>query len=724
MKPRFISVAVAASFLAGAAFANPTGPSVVNGNATIVQNGNLLQITNTPNAILNWQSFSIGANEITRFVQQSASSAVLNRVVTQSPSTILGTLQSNGRVFIVNPNGILFGAGAKVDLAGLVATTLGLSDADFLAGRMRLADGLGASVVNHGNITTGAGGNVYLVGSAVTNNGIITSPQGEVILAAGNRVELVNPGTPNLRVEIAAADNQAINLGQILSDAGRVGIYAGLINNAGSIRADGAVSEGGRILLKATKSATLGSTSVLSAQGQGGGRIEVLAGDSVQVAGRLDASAPNSGDGGFIETSAKKFHVEAGTVVTTTALNGKIGTWLIDPEDFIITSQGGDISGTQLSINLLLNNVVITSDAGRTTQGNGNGDIKVFDQIVWTTPTSLTLLARRNVELNSSISGGGDLVFLAGWNGDMQSPAVTSGIGDITSSINSVTTGGNVSFEAGRDIRLVSSVAGAGSGALSGNRIAQLVAGGSISLDGATIQADGGGTASVNGGAAGVALNAGSGITLNNSSVSAIGAGGISGGSGTATFVAGSGITISGSTVSASGGAGAVGAGGNATVTLNAGGDIALSSAAITSSGFGSRPGTAQILLAFLTPVGNFSVNGVPGAIVDPSLGSEGFFVDDLPAILDVNFLVTIPSVAPVVPGPTNPPNVPSPTVTPNVPSPSVTPSAPGSSDAPAFNDVLVATMNQQASVLTDLLKVAEIGVTDQNSQKKLSVCN
>jgi len=442
------------------------------------------------------------------------------------------------------------------------------------------------------------------------------------------------------------------------------------------------------------------------------------------VAGRLDASAPNSGDGGFIETSAKKFHVEAGTVVTTTALNGKIGTWLIDPEDFIITSQGGDISGTQLSINLLLNNVVITSDAGRTTQGNGNGDIKVFDQIVWTTPTSLTLLARRNVELNSSISGGGDLVFLAGWNGDMQSPAVTSGIGDITSSINSVTTGGNVFFEAGRDIRLVSSVAGAGSGALSGNRIAQLVAGGSISLDGATIQADGGGTASVNGGAAGVALNAGSGITLNNSSVSAIGAGGISGGSGTATFVAGSGITISGSTVSASGGAGAVGAGGNATVTLNAGGDIALSSAAITSSGFGSRPGTAQILLAFLTPVGNFSVNGVPGAIVDPSLGSEGFFVDDLPAILDVNFLVTIPSVAPVVPGPTNPPNVPSPTVTPNVPSPSVTPSAPGSSDAPAFNDVLVATMNQQASVLTDLLKVAEIGVTDQNSQKKLSVCN
>jgi len=703
VKPRLISVAVAACFLAGAAFANPTGPSVVNGNATIVQNGNLLQITNTPNAILNWQSFSIGANEITRFVQQSASSAVLNRVVTQSPSAILGTLQSNGRVFIVNPNGILFGAGAKVDLAGLVATTLSLSDADFLAGRMRFADGLGASVVNQGNITTRAGGNVYLIGSAVTNSGIIASPQGEVMLAAGNRVELVNPGTPNLRVEIAAADNQAINLGQILSDAGRVGIYAGLINNSGSIRADGAVSEGGRILLRATKSATLESTSVLSAQGQGGGRIDVLAGDSVQVAGRLDASAPHGGDGGFIETSAKKVHVDAGSVITTTALKGRTGTWLIDPNDFVIAVQGGDITGAELSGNLSTTSVIITSDSISLTpvpDPNGFGDILVNDSVTWTAPTSLTLLARRNVELGNRISGGGDLVFLAGWNGDLNSPVVTSGIGDITSSLNSVTTGGNVFFEAGRDIRLVSSVAGAGSGALSGNRIAQLVAGGSISLDGATIMADGGGSASVNGGAAGVTLNAGGGIALNNSTVSAVGAGGLSGGSGTATFVAGSGITISGSTVSAKGGGGSSGAGGNATVTLSAGGDIALASSVNANSEAGrTAAGTAQIILKFLTPTGNFSVNGVPGAIVDTSSGrsGEGFFVDDLPAILGVNFFVTSPSVAPVVPGP---------------------------DDAPAFNNVLVATMNQQASVLTDQLKVAEIGFSDQNGQKKLSVCN
>jgi hypothetical protein len=152
--------------------------------------------------------------------------------------------------------------------------------------------------------------------------------------------------------------------------------------------------------------------------------------------------------------------------------------------------------------------------------------------------------------------------------------------------------------------------------------------------------------------------------------------------------------------VSAKGGGGSSGAGGNATVTLSAGGDIALASSVNANSEAGrTAAGTAQIILKFLTPTGNFSVNGVPGAIVDTSSGrsGEGFFVDDLPAILGVNFFVTSPSVAPVVPGP---------------------------DDAPAFNNVLVATMNQQASVLTDQLKVAEIGFSDQNGQKKLSVCN
>jgi filamentous hemagglutinin family protein len=298
LRIKLVSAAVASCFASTVSLANPTGPTVVNGTATIVPLGNTLQITNSPNSIINWQSFSIGASEITRFLQQSNSSAVLNRVVTQNPSAILGALQSNGRVFLINPNGILFGAGAQVDVAGLVASTLNLSDTDFLAGRLRFTEVPGAgSIVNQGAINAASGGHVYLVGPAVTNSGIITSPKGEVILAAGNTVELVEPGTPNLRVQITAPDNQAINLGQIIADSGRVGIYAGLINQSGTIRANSAVAtEDGRIVLKATKGVTLEAGSVTQASGPQGGSISLeTETGTIRVAGQLDATGSEAG---------------------------------------------------------------------------------------------------------------------------------------------------------------------------------------------------------------------------------------------------------------------------------------------------------------------------------------------------------------------------------------------------------------------------------------------
>src|SRR5215208_5259825 len=101
-------------------FANPLGPQVVNGQVSFAQQGNTLAISNSPNAIINWQSFSINAGEITRFIQQNPNSSVLNRIVGQDPSQILGALQSNGRVFLIKPNGIIFGQGARVDVNGLV----------------------------------------------------------------------------------------------------------------------------------------------------------------------------------------------------------------------------------------------------------------------------------------------------------------------------------------------------------------------------------------------------------------------------------------------------------------------------------------------------------------------------------------------------------------------------------------------------------------------------
>ena len=146
---RKLSVIAVASCYSAVGFAFPTGPVVMHGQAGISMQGNVLNVVNTPGTVIHWNGFSIAANEIARFQQQSASSAVLNRVIGQDPSAILGQLQSNGRVFLINPNGILFGAGARVDVSGLVASTLNISDQDFLQGRMRFTgDGAQGAVIH------------------------------------------------------------------------------------------------------------------------------------------------------------------------------------------------------------------------------------------------------------------------------------------------------------------------------------------------------------------------------------------------------------------------------------------------------------------------------------------------------------------------------------------------------------------------------------------------
>ena len=401
LRPKVAALAVAACF-SSVVLANPTAPTVVHGTASFAQAGSILNVTNSHNAIINWGSFSIGVNELTKFIQPSALSAVLNRVVGQDPSAILGALQSNGRVFLLNPNGIVFGAGSQINVAGLVASTLNMSNADFLAGRMNFTDGAGAgAVMNNGSINA-SGGPVYMVGNAVTNNGIITSPGGEIVLAAGNSVELVNPGTPNLRVEIQAGDNEARNLGSVVADAGRIGIYAGLIKQGGVLNADSAVAEGGRIMLKSTKRTDLEAGSVTSARGTSGGQIIALSGmtDGVTtVAGTLDASA-TAGNGGFIETSAARVNVADSAFVTTKgAAGGQTGLWLIDPVDYFIASYGGDITGAALGSNLADSNVTLTTGAG--------GNMHINDQVIWSSSNTLTLNAHNDIMFGATAAYGG-----------------------------------------------------------------------------------------------------------------------------------------------------------------------------------------------------------------------------------------------------------------------------------------------------------------------------
>ncbi|MGG7605803.1 filamentous hemagglutinin N-terminal domain-containing protein [Massilia sp. BKSP1R2A-1] len=299
---RFARVAVCVAACYGSAQAAPTSPQVVAGQATFSQQGKVFSITNTPGAIINWQSFNVNAGEVTRFIQQSSDSAVLNRVTGQDPSRILGALQSNGKVFLINPNGIVFGQGARVDVNGLVASTLNIGDGDFLAGKKTFTAGATAGAVrNDGAITTPGGGKVFLVAPSVENNGIITAPNGEVVLAAGRSVKLVDSNNPDLDVVVSAPQDRAINLGQVVSSGGRIGIYGALVNQRGVVNANSAVvGENGKIVLKASGDTVLEAGSVTSATGAGkGGEIQLL-GTRVGIGGNALVDASGAQGGGAV----------------------------------------------------------------------------------------------------------------------------------------------------------------------------------------------------------------------------------------------------------------------------------------------------------------------------------------------------------------------------------------------------------------------------------------
>ena len=162
----------------------PTNGVVVVGDASVTGNGNTMTINqSSQNAAINWQTFNIAPDHKVQFVQPNSSSVALNRVIGADASAILGELTANGQIFLINPNGILFGRGAQVNVAGLVASTLGMTDADFSAGRYGFAGAGPGEVVNQGSINAD-GGYVALLGASVSNQGLVQANMGTVALAA------------------------------------------------------------------------------------------------------------------------------------------------------------------------------------------------------------------------------------------------------------------------------------------------------------------------------------------------------------------------------------------------------------------------------------------------------------------------------------------------------------------------------------------------------------
>lgn len=429
-------------------------------------------------AVIDWNSFDIGRDASVTFHQPSTDSVALNRVVSSDPSRIFGRLAANGKVFLVNPSGILFGPGARADVGGLVASTMVLRNDDFMGGNYRFVrdgtSGTNAAIVNEGTLTAADGGYLALLSQTVRNTGSMTASAGSVVLAAGDKVALDISGNGMLDVKVdpatvrALVENQGIvsaGGGKVLLDARAVNaILGGTVSNGGAIVANSMVNDGGTIELVGNK-VQLGASSRVSASGRNGGTILITAAGvsasaDVQDGAHIDANASFNGDGGkivlrsdgtariggtfearageqggrggFVETSAEDLHIASATTVSAAASKGQSGRWLIDPLD--ITVDAALAASLTATLNGGTDATVATTTNDPTLSGAGAGDITVSSPLTWNTSNALTLSAYRHVVVGQPLtaSGGGSVVLRADARGNGTGSVSFSGSGAVS----------------------------------------------------------------------------------------------------------------------------------------------------------------------------------------------------------------------------------------------------------------------------------------------------
>ncbi len=351
-----LATAVQFAFYAHPLFANPVGASVVNGAVNMQTTGNTLAITASDRSIINWQGFSIGAGETTQFIQPTVNASVLNRVTSGDASQIMGALQANGQVYLINPNGVFIGNGATINVGSFLASTANVSDESFMrGGNLTFAEATGAGIVNRGTITANHG-DVFLLAKTVENSGTIQAAQGTVGLMAGTQFFLKKDETGAVKVKVDSTSVAGVKVGTGVANSGVIeamqaqleaqgNVYALAINQSGIIRATGVSRDasgtivlsapggmirntgtmlalnrdgsGGRLSISG-QDVSLSDLSILTAAGTGGseaavgGQIEIAAVEDAIVAGRLDVTAGGSAKGGRMVVTGRRVGVFGG----------------------------------------------------------------------------------------------------------------------------------------------------------------------------------------------------------------------------------------------------------------------------------------------------------------------------------------------------------------------------------------------------------------------------
>ena len=437
----------------------PTGGQLAAGSASIATpTASAMTITQTSDrAVIDWQSFSLGAGGRIDIAQPGSGSALLNRVTGSTTSTIAGQIHANGQVFLVNPNGILITATGSVSAAGFVASSLNLSDSQFMTGDITVT-GRGGSVANQGSISIVKGGYAALIGGSVDNSGMIVAPLGKVALGSGTRATLDLTGNGFLQVAVPVAGDGGITMsGRISADGGTVLLSAAnavdaarhTVNLSGTIEARGVEGRSGAVVLTGG-ALTLTGASIDVSGADGGGSVRI-GGDrqglgtlahadtvDIDAASTIDASATVAGNGGNVVVWSDTATGFAGTIVAkgagggnggdaevsshgwlgysgTADLTGSLfGTLLLDPFNvtistgadtghsatFTATGDSSVINATTLTNTLGTANVTVSTG----TSGTQAGTITVTAPLAWTSAKTLTLNAAGAINLNAAVN--------------------------------------------------------------------------------------------------------------------------------------------------------------------------------------------------------------------------------------------------------------------------------------------------------------------------------